>query len=89
MCKLLNIFMRGRKRQEYWAGINRMNQQWREYLTDRSKKPEEPPTEVVFKTRTNRMLCCPNCWTVQPSNRDICCGYRCNTRFIFAEEEDR
>lgn len=95
MNKLLTFVMKAKqkyilksncKKQEYWVRIDRINQKWREFVIDSSEKPEEPPSEVVFKSRTKSKICCPNCWTLQHSDRNFCYGYRCNTKFVFEDE---
>lgn len=49
-------------------------------------QPAEPKPDAVFDTRPKGSICCPYCWTIQPSTRNHCCGYRCSTKFIILDE---
>lgn len=66
------------EKEAYWA-----------YLLVLAAESFSQNPDVVFDTRPKHGICCPHCWTMQPSTRDHCSGYRCGANFIFLDEVDR
>jgi hypothetical protein len=51
-----------------------------------ANEPIASPPDIVFETRLKSEICCPYCWTIQPSNRNFCRRYKCNAKFVFQDE---
>lgn len=74
------------KNKKYWEGINNLKKDYQDYLLELSNEPFASPLDIVYKTRPKNEICCPYCWTIQPSSRNFCSGYKCNAKFVFQDE---
>ncbi len=79
---------RERKAQQYHDRIEKMKETERAHLLALVAQPFPQKPDIVFDTRPGKSICCPHCWTIQPSTRNRCYGYRCNVKFIFLDEVD-
>lgn len=77
---------REQKAQLYHNRIEKMKEADRAHLLKLAMQPFPQKPDVVLDTRPKGSICCPHCWTVQPSACNRCYGYRCNARFIFLDE---
>lgn len=78
-----------RKAQQYYERIQREKEAYLAHLLALAEEPFLQKPDVVFDTRPENGICCPHCWTVQPSTRNHCSGYQCGASFIFLDETDR
>ncbi len=83
------LFNRESKKKAYWKKINDLQRDYQNHLVEHVNKPVSFLPDVIFKTRQKDGICCPYCWTKQPSTRNFCHGYGCNAKFVFEDESDR
>lgn len=69
--------------------IEKMKEADREHHLALAMQPFPQKSDIVLDTRPRGSICCPHCWTVQPSTRKRCYSYRCNARFVFLDEAYR
>ena len=77
---------RENRNQKYLKRVHDIEADHQNHLLDLANEPFAPPPDVVIETRPENGICCPNCWTIQPSNRNCCRGYKCKAKFIFLDE---
>lgn len=77
------------RKKKYLERIHDAEKEYRNHLLELADEPVAPPPDVVFGTRPKDGICCPNCWTVQPSDRNFCRGYKCGAKFIFRDEQKK
>lgn len=75
-----------KKAQKYRERIRKKNEAYWAYLQALAAKPFSKKPDVLFDTRPKSGICCPHCWTIQPSTRSHCSGYHCGANFIFLDE---
>jgi len=76
-----------RKVLQYYERVRREKEAYQAYLLALAEEPSLQNPEVVFDTRPKDGICCPHCWTLQPSSRNRCSGYQCGASFIFLDEK--
>lgn len=74
------------KNKKYWERINSLKEDHQNHLLELASGPIASSQDVVFETRPEKGICCPYCWTAQPSDRNFCLGYKCNVKFVFGDE---
>lgn len=79
---------RERKARHYHDRIEKMKEAEQAHLLALAAQPFPQKPDIVFNTRPRGGICCPHCWTLQPSTRNRCYGYQCNVKFIFLDEAD-
>jgi transporter family-2 protein len=78
-----------RKVRQYYERIQREKEAYLAHLLALAEEPFLQNPDVVFDTRPKNGICCPHCWTIQPSIHNHCSGYQCGSNFIFLDEADR
>lgn len=78
-----------RKVRQYYERIQGEKEAYLAHLLALAEEPFLQNPDVVLDTRPKNGICCPHCWTIQPSNRSHCSGYQCGANFIFMDETDR
>lgn len=76
-----------RKSKEYHERIRKEKEAYQAYFLAHAAEPFLKKPDVVFDTRPKNYICCPHCWTIQPSTRNYCRGYHCGANFIYTDEE--
>ncbi len=74
------------KNKKYQERINGFKKDYQKHLLELAKEPAAASETIVFETRHKNGICCPCCWTAQPSDRNFCHGYKCNVKFVFRDE---
>jgi transporter family-2 protein len=74
------------KNRKYRESIDNIEKEYQKHLLELANGPFISPPDIVFETRPKNGICCPYCWTIQPSNRNFCYGYKCNAKFVFRDE---
>ncbi len=74
------------KNREKCERIRNLKKEYQNHLLELANDPFTSLSDIVFDTRPKNGICCPYCWTTQPSNRNLCYGYKCNAKFIFRDE---
>ncbi|HCL03547.1 MAG TPA: hypothetical protein DHW61_14250, partial [Lachnoclostridium phytofermentans] len=74
------------KNREKCERIRNLKKEYQNHLLELANDPFTSLPDIVFDTRPKNGICCPYCWTTQPTNRNLCYGYKCNAKFIFWDE---